>query len=164
MIRFIYRDVGFTELDENELRALNLAEAGISDMYENLDKYYNASEELPASPCTLDIDSQGEPQGNVTVAYEVDSSGGSVSGYTVTAKGIDKSGVARTVKVRINVYQQNSIAMDIFDFIYINNSATYDNNSEAIEGPFYTEGNLILANSGMLQSTTQGPIIVEGDC
>ena len=50
MIRFIYRDVGFTELDENELRALNLAEAGISDMYENLDKYYNASEELPASP------------------------------------------------------------------------------------------------------------------
>jgi hypothetical protein len=164
MVRYIYRDVGFTELDENKVRALNLAEAGISDMYMSLDKYYKDEiSNLPTSPYTLDIVSQGEPQGSVTVAYEVNSSGGSVSSYTITANGIDKSGVGRTVKVKINVNQQNSIAMDIFDFIYINNSATYDNNSQAIEGPFYTEGNLVLANSGMLQSTTQGPIIVEGD-
>jgi len=163
MIRFVYRDVGFTELDENELRALNLAEAGISDMYMHLDRYYNGGQDLPSSPYTLDIVSQGEDQGTVTVKYEVNSSGGSVSGYTVIADGVDKSGVKRTVRVKINVSQQSSIAMDIFDFIYINNSATYDNNSEAIEGPFYTEGNLTLANSGMLQSTCQGPIIVEGD-
>jgi hypothetical protein len=163
MVKYVYRDVGFAELDENELKALNLAEAGISDMYKNLDRYYNQGEEIPSSPYTLDIVTQGEEQGIVTVNYEVNSSGGSVSGYTVTSDGIDKSGVKRTVKVTINVFEQSSIAMDIFDFIYINNSATYDNNSEAIEGPFYTEGNLTLANAGMLQSTCEGPIVVEGD-
>jgi len=126
MVKYVYRDVGFAELDENELKALNLAEAGISDMYKNLDRYYNQGEEIPSSPYTLDIVTQGEEQGIVTVNYEVNSSGGSVSGYTVTSDGIDKSGVKRTVKVTINVFEQSSIAMDIFDFIYINNSATYD--------------------------------------
>ena len=164
MVKFVYRDIGFTELDENELRALNIAEAGISNMYMNLDSYYNDEiDDLPTSPYTLDIVSMGNEQGSVTITYEEISNGGSVSGYMVTSKGIDKSGAERTIRVNINMTQQNSIAMDIFDFIYINNSATYDNNSEAIEGPFYTEGNLILANSGMLQSNCGGPIVVEGD-
>lgn len=164
MVRYVYRDVNFTELDENKSRALNIAEAGISNMYMNLDKYYNDEiSSLPSSPYTLDITSQGEPQGTVTVTYEVNSGEDIASIYTVTANGIDRSGVERTVEVQINVYQESAIAMDIFDFIYINNSATYDNNSQAIEGPFYTEGDLVLANSGMLQSTCQGPIIVEGD-
>jgi len=163
MVKFAYRDVGFTELDENKFRALNIAEAGISNMYMNLDKYYKNDEDLPDSPYTLDIDSQGEPQGSVEVAYEVHLEGETVSGYTVTAKGIDKSGIERTVKVRINISQQNPIAMDIFDFIYVNNSASYEGNSQVIEGPFYTEGDLLLANSGMLQSTCGGPVIVEGD-
>jgi|GEM_PF-1373146 len=164
MVRYVYRDVGFTELDENELRALNLAEAGISDMYLQLDRYYNAgSDGLPDSPYTLQISSQGEAQGDVIVSYTIEPSAGNTSSYIITANGTDRSGVSRQVRVRINVTQQNSIAMDIFDFIYINNSATYDNNSQAIEGPFYTEGDLILANSGMLQSSAEGPIIVEGD-
>jgi hypothetical protein len=164
MVRYVYRDVGFTELDENQLRALNLAEAGISDMYLQLDRYYNEGPpELPDSPYILEISSQGETQGDVVVSYTIESSGENTSSYIVTSSGTDRSGASRQVRVRINVTTQNSIALDIFDYIYINNSATYDNNSQAIEGPFYTEGDLLLANSGILQSGAEGPIVVEGD-
>jgi hypothetical protein len=164
MISFIFRDVGFTELDENQLRALNLAESGISDMYKNLDKYYNDGDGLPSSPYTIDIVSEGEPQGSVIVNYDTNSSGGTITDYTVTAKGVDKSGIERTVSVKINVNQSSSTTSDIWDYIYSEGSISFTGNDRAIQGPFYTEGNVILqGTSGFVQDWLPGPIIIEGD-
>ncbi len=39
MVQFLFRDIGFIELDEGELKALNIAEAGLSNWYLKFDKF-----------------------------------------------------------------------------------------------------------------------------
>ena len=47
MVGYIFHDVKFTEQDKDRLRALNIAEAGISNMFANIEKHYNDGTSLP---------------------------------------------------------------------------------------------------------------------
>ena len=38
LTRFMFRDITFTRLDESKLRALNIAEAGVSDLFYKIEK------------------------------------------------------------------------------------------------------------------------------
>ena len=95
MVAYLYRDVGFTELDENKLKALNIAESGISNMFLNIEKYNNNEiSSLPASPYTENIYTDEDIAGSYTVSHESYSIGGNykIYGYAITSTGVDKSG------------------------------------------------------------------------
>ena len=162
MVGYIFRDIGFTELDKDKLRALNFAESGISNMYLNIDRYYNEGIPIPSSPITGIIEDNGEIQGSFEIDYEYHDNGG-LSYYIITSKGIDKSGAERTVRVKINVMQQGP-ALDIYDYVYTAQTATFSGNYKPVDGPFYTDGNLNLtAGSAILQEYGSGPVIVKGN-
>jgi len=162
MMGYIFRDIGFTELDEDESRAFNFAEAGLSDMYLNIDKYYNEDIPLPSSPYTEEIDDGSEVQGSFIVDYEYHSDSG-FSWYIITSKGIDKSGMERTVRAKVNVLQQGPI-LGIYDYVFTGQTATFSGNFKPLDGPFYTEGDLNLtAGSAILQEYGAGPIVVKGN-
>ncbi len=162
MIGYIFRDIGFTEQDKDKLRALNFAESGISNMYLNIDRYYNEDIPIPSSPITGEIEDNGEIQGSFIVDYEYHESGG-LSYYVITSKGIDKTGAERTVRVKINVIQQGP-TLDIYDYVYTAQTATFSGNYKPVDGPFYTEGDLNLtAGSAILQEYGAGPIVIKGN-
>ncbi len=162
MVGYIFRDIGFTELDKEKLKALNFAEAGISSMFSNIDKYYNEGTSLPSSPYTVEIEDGGEVQGSFMVNYEFHS-GEELSWYNVTSKGIDKSGTERTIQTSINIMQSGP-ALDIYDYVYTAQSTTFGGNYEPLDGPFYTEGNLNLtAGSFISQQSNPGPVVIKGN-
>ncbi len=141
MVAYLYRDVGFTELDENKLKALNIAEAGISNMFLNIEKYNNDEiASLPNSPYTENIYTDSEIAGSFTINHESYSVGGNyqIFGYSVSSKGIDSSGESRTVKV-------NLLTLNIYDFIYSEQALSGAENiagNTTIVGPFLVNGDL----------------------
>ena len=160
MVGYLFRDIGFTELDEGKLRALNFAEAGISNMFLNIEKY-NKEEipSLPTSPYTEDVYTDGEIAGNYTVSHESYSTGGefAIYGYSITSRGEDKNGAVREVRVNI-------LVMNIYDFIFSENtlsSAQHIAGNTTIVGPFLVIGELdmVLGNAKFLE----GPLLVKGD-
>jgi len=162
MMGYIFRDIGFTELDEDQSRAFNFAEAGLSDMYFNIDKYYNEDVPLPSSTYTKEIDDGSEVQGSFIVDYKYHSGSG-FSWYIITSKGIDKSGMERTVRAKVNVLQQGPI-LGIYDYVFTGQTATFSGNYKPLDGPFYTEGDLNLtAGSAILQEYGAGPVVVKGN-
>jgi len=141
MVTFLYRDVGFTELDENKLKALNIAEAGISNMFLNIEKYNNGEiSKLPDSPYTENIYMDSEIAGFFTIDHESYSVGGNyeIFGYSVSSKGTDSSGESRTVKI-------NLLTLNIYDFIYSEQALSGAENiagNTTIVGPFLVNGDL----------------------
>ncbi len=141
MVAYLYRDIGFTELDENKLKALNIAEAGISNMFLNIEKYNNFEiSSLPVSPYIENIYIGEDIAGNYTVNHESYSVGGNykIYGYSITSKGTDNSGQSRTVKV-------NLLTLNIYDFIYSESALSGAENiagNTTIVGPFLVNGEL----------------------
>lgn len=159
MISFMIRDIKFTKLDENKLRALNFAEAGISYMCSEIDKYYSGeTASLPFEPYPEEYTGSIESgEGSFTVSYEVypADSGSLVSGYAITSKGMDKSGVMRTVRV-------NVLTFNIFNFLYSENSLNYGDivpSGTTIDGPFFTNSDLNLRGRATF---LEGPLMVSG--
>jgi len=168
MVGYIFRDIGFTELDKDKLRALNFAEAGISNMYSNIDQYNKGFiQHIPDDDpeetfgYTRDVYSEGnpDPEGSFTIEYEAYFVGGSylIDGYEITSKGIDiGSGAERAVKV-------NTVYMDIYDFIYSGEAMGSGQiaGQTTISGPFFVAGNfgLLTGNSNFIG----GPLFVMGD-
>jgi len=162
MVGYVFRDIGFTEFDEENSRAFNFAEAGLSDMYLNIDKYYNEETPLPSSPYTEDVEDGSEVQGSFIVDYEYHSESG-FSWYIITSKGVDKSGTERTVRAKVSVSNPGP-ALGIYDYVYTGQTATLSGNFKPIDGPFYTEGDLnITAGSAILQEYGTGPVVVKGN-
>ncbi|MCL4385760.1 MAG: hypothetical protein M1479_03235 [Actinobacteria bacterium] len=159
---FMIRDVKFTKMDEQKLQALNIAEAGISNMYLNLNKFYGENIPLPASPYTGNLVDGDKIIGSYTVSYEKYYNNNEFAGYIITSLGVDKSGVERKIKVKLSV--STSSSSNIFDYIYTGETITFGSNGNVIDGPFYTEGDLNLGGSaGMVQIYNTGPIFIEGN-
>jgi len=162
MMGYVYRDIIFAEFDEEKAKAFNIAEAGISDMYLNIEKYYYEGTPLPSSPFTEQIEDNGEVQGSFEINYEHHSDG-DTSWYIITSKGIDKSGTERTVRAKVNVFNQGPI-LGIYDYVFTGQTATFSGDYKPLDGPFYTEGDLNLtAGSAILQEFGAGPIVVKGN-
>jgi hypothetical protein len=168
MVGYIFHDVKFTEQDKDRLRALNIAEAGISNMFANIEKHYNDGTSLPGDlnadgkyEYTRTIVDDGEDQGEFVVTYNTVDAGDFIT-YNVISKGTDKSsGITRTVQQKINVTEP-SPALNIYDFVYAKSMAALSGDFRPVDGPFYTEGELHLtAGSGISQKGTRGPVMVE---
>ena len=111
---YTIKDIRFAQLDDEKLKALNIAEAGISDMYSNLYKYYfsvinGGTVTLPTSPYTGELKDAAEVIGTYYVVYEpVLDTNGKISGYIINSKGtVTKSQIVRKVGVKINIIRQN---------------------------------------------------------
>ncbi|MDD3629010.1 MAG: hypothetical protein PHN81_04470 [Actinomycetota bacterium] len=168
MVGYIFHDVKFTEQDKERLRALNIAEAGISNMFANIEKHYYEGTPLPVDDLNADgryvyereIEDDGEYQGKYVVTYDTTATKDFII-YDVISKGIDKSNITRTVRVKINVTEP-SPALNIYDFVYAKSMAALSGDFRPVDGPFYTEGELHLtAGSGISQKGTRGPVMVE---
>ena len=161
MVGYIFHDIGFTELDKGELRALHFAESGLSYMYYKIEQYSKGLiPDLPVDPDTpwppVDVGDPDNPEGRFTVKYHTDDKGG-LEFYTITSTGIDiSSGATRTVRV-------NTLSFDIFDFIYSGEAmgAEKIKGQTNITGPLFVNGDfgLVIGNSSFLE----GPLFVKGD-
>lgn len=162
MTAYLFHDINFAEQDEDRLRALNIAEAGISNMFLNIERFYYEDVSLPSSPYERAVEENGEYAGKFTVEYETEEDGNLII-YNLTSKGTDKSGSERTVTVRINVTNPGE-AIDIYDFVYTGQTSTFSGDFKPLDGPFYTEGDLNLtAGSALLQDYGGGPVYVRGN-
>jgi len=162
MVGYMFHDIKYVEMDKEKLRALNIAEAGISNMFLNIEKHYGEDTVLPPSPYNGEILDGGVSEGTFTVEYETQSDG-NLTVYNVTSTGLDKNGVERTVRVKINVLNPGP-AIDIYDYVYTASTVTASGDFKTVDGPFYTDGDLNLtAGSGISQDQSQGPVIVKGD-
>ncbi|MGM0366205.1 MAG: hypothetical protein ACQEP5_06660 [Actinomycetota bacterium] len=161
MIAFVFRDIGFTKIDEGNLRALNFAEAGIADFQYKVNRYLTEGQELPASGYSEQISVSGEEEGSFTVNYEEIYEDDVLQGYEVVSRGTDKSEWQRTVKVYFSL--GGSFKFDIYDYIYSSqsmNNGTIMASGTSIIGPFFTNGTLNLRGG---VSFLEGPLFVNGD-
>jgi len=157
MVGYIFHDIGFTELDKGELRALHFAESGLSDMYYNLDQWSKSETPLPDSPYTVDVGDPADPEGSFTVEYTIDE-GGLGNKYTITSTGVDiSSGVTRKVRV-VTIY------INVYDFIFSGKAsgATQLAGQIKITGPFFVAD---IIDDTLLGGTSfrEGPLFVKGD-
>lgn len=155
---FMIRDVRFTQLDQQKLQALNIAEAGISNMFLNIERYMNNEiNSLPASGYNGKVISNGTEVGNYYVDYTITDEG-YLKSYSIISKGIEKHGQQRTVKVDIKVGEMYNF---IFSFNSINNGTGIINSLSGFYGPFMTNGNLDMGGNTYLFEGK--PLIINGD-
>jgi len=161
MVGYLFNDIKFSELDKGKLRALNIAEAGISKMFLEIEKYNKGEiSSLPDSLVDVPVvTGGGEIEGYYSVTHESYSTGGSfpILGYSIISTGTDKSGAIR--KVRVNV-----LTMNIYDFIFSQDTLSSAQNiagNTTIVGPFLVNGELdiVLGNAAFLE----GPLLVKGN-
>jgi hypothetical protein len=162
MVQFLFRDVGFLELDEGELRALNIAEAGLSNWY--LKFYKFSTGENPSFQFDDSYIENIYEDGNIVGTFSVDYSPDIENewqytpfGYSVVSAGTDTdSGIQRTVRVRI-------ISLDIYDFIFSEEamgSAQIAGNTN-ITGPLFVVGDFgMITGDSIFQ---EGPLFVLGN-
>ncbi|MDZ7838172.1 MAG: hypothetical protein U5N58_09575 [Actinomycetota bacterium] len=62
MIGFVFRDINFTKIDEENLRALNFAEAGIANFQYGVKQHLSEGEELPVNGYSEQISDEGSFQ------------------------------------------------------------------------------------------------------
>ena len=162
VVSFMFRDIIFTKVDEEKLKALNFAEAGISNIYTNIERYYNDEiSELPSSPYSGKVLSGGEDQGSYIVTYEEYEEDKNFAGYIITSKGIDKNGTERTIKVKLKVESSGtSDTFNIFDYTYSKKSVYISYVEQNIFSPFYTGGDLTIKNN---EGLDKGPVLVGDD-
>ncbi len=159
MVGFVFRDIGFTRIDQGNLRALNFAEAGVADFQYRIMRYLNYGEALPPSGYTEYINGPDGQEGRFTVTYEELFENGTLKSYEIISSGTDKSNWQRTVKVNFSI--GGSASFNIYDYIY---SARSMNNGDlmasqtSIIGPFFTNGHLNLRGS---VSFIDGPLYVK---
>ncbi len=163
MVQFLFRDIGFVELDEGELRALNFAEAGLSNWYLRFDIFSAGGDvdfEFDDSYDRDVLDDDGAVIGSYAVDYSPDIENEyqyAPFGYSVISAGTDaESGITRTVRVRL-------ISFNLYDFIFSEEamgSAQIAGNTN-ITGPLFVAGDfgMIVGNS-IFQ---EGPLFVLGD-
>jgi len=163
MIQFLYRDIGFVELDEGELKALNIAEAGLSNWYLKFDKfsagldpYFNFYDSY-----TEDV---SDEDSNIIGTFKVDYSPDinnewqyTPFGYSIESVGTDiESGIERTVRVRL-------ISFNIYDFIFSEEAmgAGQIAGNTNITGPLFVAGDFgMVVGDSLFQ---EGPLFVLGD-
>ena len=162
MIRYLMRDVEFIELDTGELRALNIAEAGLSDWYLKFNRWSNGEDPYFQfdDSYTENVYDEGSIEGTFTVDYSPDIDNEwqyTPFGYSVVSSGTDaESSMTRTVRVRL-------ISLNLYDFIFSEEamgSGQIAGNTN-ITGPLFVVGDfgLIVGNS-LFQ---EGPLFVLGD-
>ncbi len=164
---YMFRDIIFTRFDEGKFKSLNIAEAGMANMFSYIEKYHNDEiGSLPSSPYTLDVvDSDNEVQGSFTVTYSEVYNEGVVTNYLITSEGTDISS-GQTRKVSVNLSLFISTEVDIFDYIYSKGSLTFEGliGVTFIRGPLFVGNDLILRI--LLQAgdfATGGRILVGGN-
>ena len=162
---FMIRDVKFTKLDQQKLQALNIAEAGISNMYLNIIKYLKDGTPLPVDDKYYpdksydgSVISDGIEVGSYHVNYTItEPESNLMTTYTIISTGKEKkSGQQRTIKVTI-------VIPSLYDFIFSNNSLTNQlkiTGNTTIEGPFMINGDLEMSGNGNI--IDGNPIIING--
>ena len=184
---YMIKDIKFTQLDEQKLKALNIAEAGIADMYSNLDLFYNGDINGVKTPLP------GETTDGIIYFYDGDVSDAAgvlgtyhvqymleESSYVINSTGTDlKSGVKRKVAVRINISGEGS-TFEIYDFIYSGNPVKIAGSGDIdVNGTLFINADFDLAGTGEHNignmivrgnltisgntTTISGPIYVGGD-
>ena len=161
MMSFLYRDIQFGKLDENKLQALNLAEAGISYMFINIEKLNNGEiSSLPSSGGPpIDVITDGNTVGTYTITHESYSTGEeyALHGYKIVSTGTDTSDIERSVQVKV-------LTLNIYDFIYSEQALSSAQNiagNTLIYGPFLVNGELDVT-LGTAQFLL-GPLFVKND-
>jgi len=163
MIQFLFRDIGFVELDEGELKALNIAEAGLSNWYLKFDKfsagldpYFNFYDSYTENV----YDDDSNVIGTFTVDYSPDINNEwqyTPFGYSIESSGTDtESGMERTVRVRL-------ISFNIYDFIFSEEAmgAGQIAGNTNITGPLFVAGDFgMVVGDSLFQ---EGPLFVLGD-
>ncbi|MES0341316.1 MAG: hypothetical protein ABUK08_03275 [Candidatus Humimicrobiaceae bacterium] len=162
MVQFLFRDVGLIEVDEGELKALNIAEAGLSNWYLKFDKF-SAGEDPDFEfddSYTENVYEDGDIVGTFTVDYSPDIENEwqyTPFGYSVVSGGTDiESGFTRTVRVRL-------ISLDLYDFIFSEEamgSAQIAGNTN-ITGPLFVVGDFGMVTGDSIFQ--EGPLFVLGD-
>ncbi len=163
MIQFLFRDIGFVELDEGELKALNIAEAGLSNWYLRFDIFSAGGNEYFEFDDSYDedvLDDDGAVIGSFVVDYSPDIENDyqyAPFGYSVESAGTDtESGMTRTVRVRL-------ISFNLYDFIFSEEamgSAQIAGNTN-ITGPLFVAGDFgMITGNSIFQ---EGPLFVLGD-
>ncbi|MDD3776551.1 MAG: hypothetical protein PHN32_02965 [Actinomycetota bacterium] len=161
MISFVFRDINFTKIDEENLRALNLAEAGIANFQYQLKLHLEGIQELPELGYSQNVIDEDSIEGSYTLNYEQVYEGETLSGYDVVSTGIDSSQRQRTIKVFINI--EPVMPINIYEYIYSAQSINYGDLSASgtsIIGPFFTNGDLNLTGG---VSFIRGPLHVHGN-
>ncbi|MCG9479647.1 MAG: hypothetical protein K9H14_05495 [Actinomycetia bacterium] len=161
MIGFVFRDINFTKIDEENLKALSFAEAGIADFQYRLKMQMDNNQELPATGYSQQLVENEVVEGSYSVSYQPINDGDEVIGYDVTSIGIDSSQRQRTI--RASLYFRGTLPFDIYDYIYSDASMNYGDitaSNTRIVGPFFTNGNLNLSGG---VSFLDGPLYVNGD-
>ena len=161
---YMIKDIKFTQLDEQKLKALNIAEAGISYMFlyisEDLKK--DNSLQIPYDSTPISFDSSPSELNVLGGSYHVECTKTKTGPYTmptyiIESEGMEKDGQKRTVRVTIVIPSQ-------YDFIYSVNSLSDDykiNGITKIIGPFMTKFDLDV--SGNANFFAGNPIIVNGN-
>lgn len=163
MIQFLMRDIEFIKVDEGELQALNLAEAGLSNWYLKFDRFSKGEDEYFQFDASYEenvYDDDYTIIGTFVVDYSPDIENEwqyTPFGYSIVSTGTDlKSGMQRTIRVRL-------ISLNLYDFIFSEEamgSAQIAGNTN-ITGPLFVVGDfgMIVGNS-LFQ---EGPLFVLGD-
>ncbi len=163
MVQFLFRDIGFIELDEGELKALNIAEAGLSNWYLKFDKFsagldpdFNFYDTFTENV----YDEDSNIIGTFTVDYSPDINNEwqhTPFGYSIESAGTDtESGVERTVRVRL-------ISFNIYDFIFSEEAmgAGQIAGNTNITGPLFVAGDFgMVVGDSLFQ---EGPLFVLGN-
>ena len=162
MVQFLFRDIGFVELDEGELRALNFAEAGLSNWYLKFDKF--SAGEYPGfefdDSYDEDVYEDGDIVGTFTVDYSPDIENEwqyTPFGYSIESVGTDsESGIQRTVRVRL-------VSFNLYDFIFSEEAmgSAQIAGQTNITGPLFVAGDFgMIVGDSIFQ---EGPLFVLGD-
>jgi hypothetical protein len=169
MVGYVFRDIGFTELDEDNSKAFNLAESGISNMFYYIDQYNQGIiEEIPGEyigdeTYSYDEDvkdeESGEVVGDFTIEYQIVGIGWEelLRGYNITSTGREEySDIEKTVEVSV-------LSLNVYNLIFSGEAmgASQIAGNTNITGPLFVDGDfgLLLGNSSFLG----GPLFVKGD-
>jgi hypothetical protein len=169
MVGYVFRDIGFTELDEDNSKAFNLAESGISNMFHYIDQYNQGIiEEIPYEYIEDDEyvynkdvtdEESGGVVGDFTVRYDIVGIGWEelLRGYHITSTGREEySDIEKTVRVSV-------LSLNVYNLIFSGEAmgASQIAGNTNITGPLFVDGDLglLLGNS----SFCGGPLFVKGD-
>ncbi len=168
LTRYVFSDITFTRLDEGKLRALNIAEAGVSDIFFKIEEYHeDDNNSLPSDPYTGNvIDSNNNVQGSFEVSYdEIFNDDGKLTNYIINSVGTESNGVSREVEVNLAV--SFSTEVNIFEYIYSKGSLTYDGilglfDKSFISGPLFVGRDLTLRVLEQVGDFSEGGKVLVG--
>ena len=165
LTQFMFKDIIFTKLDESKLKALNIAEAGISNIFSKIEKFHNDEIPLPSSPYSDEVvDSDNNIQGSYSVTYEeIYNDEDKLTNYIINSEGTDE-GSGQTGTIRVNLGVSFSTEVDIFGYIYSRGSLNFFDliNISFMNGPLYVGGDLIIRDLISIGDVVSGGKILVG--